>query len=65
MKVNDRVIVSAAVTGDGEEHHGRIIDIYDFARETFVEVQFDHITPDGRTGTVINNLGLLRKENYA
>ncbi len=66
MNINDRVIVSAAVTGDGKEHHGKITDIYEFARETFVEVMFDHLTDDGRSGTVLNNLGLIRKEvSYA
>lgn len=62
MNISDRVIVSAAVTGDGVEHHGKITDIYEFAKEIFIEVLFDHITLEGKTGTVINNLELIRKE---
>ena len=62
MNVGDRVVVDAAATGDGEHHHGRIIDIYDFARASFIEVMFDHLTLDGRSGITLSNPGLLRME---
>ena len=41
MKVGERVVVDAAVTGDGVHHHGEIVDIYDFINCSFVDVQFD------------------------
>lgn len=62
MKIGERVIVSAAVTGDGEQHNGWIVDVYEFLRETFVEVEFDSPTADGRPGCVVSNQGMLRKE---
>ena len=62
MNIGERVIVSAAVTGDGDEHRGRVADVYEFVRETFVEVRFDSPAADGRTGCVVSNLGLIRKE---
>ena len=62
MNIGERVIVDAAVTGDGIHHHGVITDIYEFARANFIEVQFD--VPDicGRLGTTITNQYLVRKE---
>ena len=62
LQVGERVIVSAAVTGDGEQHRGWIADIYEFLHETFVEVKFDKPALDGRLGCVLNNLGLIEKE---
>jgi hypothetical protein len=62
MKIGEKVIVSAAVTGDGEQHRGWIADIYEFMRETFVEVKFDRPAADGRIGCLVNNLGMIRKE---
>ena len=62
MKIGERVIVSACVTGDGEHHKGWIVDIYEFMRDTFVEVKFDSPCADGRLGCVVNNLGMIRKE---
>lgn len=62
MKIGERVIVSAAVTGDGEQHNGWIADVYEFLRETFVEVKFDSPAADGRPGCIVNNLGMIRKE---
>lgn len=62
MRVGERVIVDAAVTGDGEQHRGWIADIYEFLRETFVEVKFDSPAADGRPGCVVSNLGMIRKE---
>ena len=56
------MIVSAAVTGDGEQHKGWIADVYEFLRETFVEVKFDSPAANGRPGCVFNNLGMIRKE---
>jgi len=50
MNIGERVVVDAAVTGDGVHHHGVIEDIYDFARASFVEVRFDKPTPRGEWG---------------
>lgn len=65
MKIGERVIVDAAVTGDGVHHHGFIEDIYDFARASFIEVHFDEPTPWGVWGTTVTNLGMIRKEAEA
>ena len=65
MRVGERVIVDAAVTGDGEQHRGWIADVYEFLRETFVEVKFDSPAADGRPGCVVSNLGMIRKEAEA
>lgn len=62
MKIGDRVIIDAAVTGDGVHHHGEIIDIYDFMRESFVDVKFDTQDSMDRLGVTVTNLGLIRKE---
>ena len=62
MKVGERVIVDAAVTGDGVHHHGVIEDIYDFARASFVDVHFDEPTPRGSWGATVTNLGMIRNE---
>lgn len=65
MKIGERVVVDAAVTGDGVHHHGVIEDIYDFARATFVEVRFDEPTPRGEWGTTVTNPSLIREEDVA
>lgn len=62
MKIGERVIVDAAVTGDGIHHTGVIVDIYDFSRASFVEVHFDEPTPWGTWGTTVTNLAMIRKE---
>ena len=62
MKIGERVIVDAAVTGDGEQHKGWIADVYEFMRVTFVEVKFDSPAADGRPGCIVNNLRLIKKE---
>ena len=62
MNISERVIVDAAVTGDGVHHHGVIEDVYEFAGETFVDVQLDEPTPWGTWGTTVTNLGMIRKE---
>ena len=59
------MVVSAAVMGDGEQHEGWVADVYEFARETFVEVKFDSPAADGRLGCIVNNLGCIRKEDEA
>ena len=61
MKIGERVIVSAAVTGDGVQHKGWIADVYEFLRETFVEVKFDSPAADGRTGCTVSNLGMISR----
>ena len=54
------MVVDAAVTGDGEQHRGRIADVYEFLRETFVEVKFDSPAADGRPGCIVNNPRMIR-----
>lgn len=56
------MIVSGAVTGDGEQHNGWVADVYEFLRETFVEVMFDSPAADGRVGCLVNNPGMIWKE---
>ena len=56
------MIVSGAVTGDGEQHNGWVADVYEFLRETFVEVKFYSPTADGQPGCIVNNLEMIRKE---
>ena len=62
MIIGERVIVDAAVTGDGVHHSGVIEDIYDFARTSFVYVHFDQPTPWGSWGAIVTNLGMIRQE---
>lgn len=62
MRIGERVIVDAAVTGDGIHHSGSVSDVYEFARANFIEVRFDHPSLDGRMGCVVTNPGLIRKE---
>lgn len=62
MNIGERVIVDAAVTGDGVHHHGLIIDIFDFANASFVDVKFDEPDIMGRLGVTVTNLGMIRKE---
>jgi hypothetical protein len=62
MNVGERVVVDAAVTGDGVHHHGVIIDIYDFINRSFVDVRFDEPDCMGREGVTVTNLGMIRKE---
>ena len=40
FKLGDRVIVSAAVTGYGEDMHGVVSDVEVFAKNLFVTVTF-------------------------
>ncbi|MCR5471694.1 MAG: hypothetical protein K6F02_00850 [Prevotella sp.] len=65
MRIGERVIVDAAVTGDGVHHHGVIDDIYDFARTSYYSVRFDEPDGMGRKGTTVTNPGLIRKEAVA
>ena len=65
MRIGERVIVDAAVTGDGIHHHGVITDISELGRSTFYDVMYDEPTWDGWKGTCISNPGLLRKEGEA
>lgn len=62
MEVGERVIVDAAVTGDGIHHRGTITDISELGRSVFVDVMFDEPTLDGWKGTCVSNLGMIRKE---
>lgn len=62
MKVGERVILDASVTGDGIHHSGIIGDIYVFLKTPFVDVRFDKPTPWGTWGATVTNPGLIRKE---
>lgn len=62
MIIGERVVVDAAVTGDGVHHHGVIVDIYDFANVSFADVHFDAPDCRGRKGVTVTNLGMIRKE---
>ena len=62
MNIGERVIVDAAVTGDGVHHHGEIIDVYEFAHTVFYEIRFDEPDGMGYMGTTVTNPGLIRKE---
>jgi len=62
MNIGERVIVDAAVTGDGIHHSGVIEDIYDFVSTSFVDVHFDEPTPLGAWGAIVTNLSMIRKE---
>lgn len=65
MRIGERVIVSAAVTGDGEHHHGWVADAYVFLGVTFVDIRFDSPSADGRTGCVVSATEMIRKEAAA
>lgn len=61
FKVGDRVLVSALVTGTGEEMPGWISDIEFFAGRTFISVNYDRPTSIGDRGTCVVNPGLISK----
>ena len=65
IQIGERIVVDAAVTGDGIHHHGFIEDIYDFLRESFIDVHFDEPTPWGAWRATVTNPGLIRKEAEA
>lgn len=65
MNIGERVVVDAAVTGDGMHHHGEIIDIYDFINSSYVDVRFDEPDCQGREGVTVTNLGMIRKEEVS
>lgn len=62
LKLGDRVIVSAAVTGYGEDMHGVVSDVAVFAKTLFVTVTFDKYLPDGTNGRTITNIGMISPE---
>ena len=62
MRIGDRVIVDAAVTGDGVHHHGKIKDMEIFAGKVFVDVQFDEPDSKGWPGASVTNIEMLRRE---
>lgn len=61
FKVGDEVIVSAAVTGTGENIEGYISDIEVFAGQIFVSVNFYKQSLIGDCGCCVSNLGLISK----
>lgn len=63
FKVGDRVLVSALVTGTGEEMPGWISDIEFFAGHTLISINYDRPTAIGDFGTCVVNPGLIKKIN--
>jgi hypothetical protein len=61
MQIGQRVIVDAAVTEDGIEHHGEIFDIFEYYLQLFVEVALDD--PDKRVVTVTDMRQIKAEEN--
>lgn len=61
FKVGDRVLVSALVTGTGEEMPGWISDIEYFAGRTYISITYDRPTYIGNRGTCVDNPGLITK----
>lgn len=61
FKVGDRVVVSATVTGTGEDMHGWITDIEFFAGHTYISITYDWPTAIGDRGTCVVNPGLITK----
>ena len=64
-QIGDRVIVDAAVMGDGIHRPAVITDVYEFLSEAFIDVMFDEPTSDGWKGYIITNLALIRKEEIS
>lgn len=64
-QIGERVIVDAAVMGDGIHRPAVITDIYEFFQEVFIHVMFDEPTADGWNGYIITNLAMIRKEERA
>lgn len=62
FKKYDKVKVSPTATGFGCWLTGWIDDISMLMGRTFISVRYDRPAEDGSTGIVINNLGLLKKE---
>lgn len=61
MQIGQRVIVDAAVTEDGIEHHGEIFDIFEYYLQLFVEVALDD--PDKRIVTVTDMKHIRMESN--
>lgn len=64
-QIGDRVIVDAAVMGDGIHRPAVIADIYETIKDIFIDVMFDEPTADGWKGYIITNLALIRKEEIS
>lgn len=61
FKVGDRVVVSAEAHGCGRDLAGRVIKVEEFLGSIIVTVKYDGISPAGRAGICLSNLGMLRK----
>lgn len=61
--VGDHVIVSADITGTGENMPGLITHVEVFMRHTFISISYDRPTLVGDRGTCVTNLGLITKIN--
>ena len=61
--VGDRVIVSADVTGTGENMPGLITHVEVFMHYPVISISYDRPTLIGSRGTCVTNLGLITKIN--
>lgn len=61
FNVGDRVIVSAYVTGTGENMPGWIDSIETFCDQIFISVSYERPTAIGRIGDIIRNPHLITK----
>lgn len=65
-QIGERVIVDAAVMGDGIHRPAVITDIYEFSQEVVgIHVMFDEPTADGWHSYIVKNLAMIRKEERA
>lgn len=60
-KVGERVVVSATVTGTGEDMPGWITDIEFYAGHTYISITYERPTAIGDRGTCVVNLDLIKK----
>lgn len=63
FQVGDRVIVSADVTGTGENMPGLITHVEMFMHHPVISISYDRPTLVGDRGTCVTNLGLITKIN--
>lgn len=60
IQLNDRVEVSADLTGLGKKIYGFVDNVYEFFGETFYSVKYDQPDEYGNLGTVTTNPGMLK-----
>lgn len=59
--IGDRVIVSAAVTGTGENMPGWITSIEKVCGQTLVPISYERPSSIGDLGACVSNLGLITR----